>query len=197
MSKKQRFIYNIFMTSIKIGYGRVSTADQNLDAQKDALERGGAELIFMESVSGTKRHRPQLDLALSHLRQGDQLLVTRLDRLARSAKDLFEISSMLDKDKIELRVLEQNIDTSTPEGRLFFTLVAGFAEFEHSMMAARTREGLASARARGRLGGRRQKLTNEQIVKMRKLVDVGEMPMSDIANLFGISRGTVYNYLSK
>jgi len=185
------------MTSLKIGYGRVSTSDQNMDAQKDALERAGAEMIFLESASGTKRHRPQLDLALSHLRPGDQLLVTRLDRLARSAKDLFQISSMLDDGKIELCVLDQNIDTSSPEGRLFFTLVAGFAEFEHSMMAARTREGLASARARGRLGGRRQKLSSDQIVKMRRLVERGDMPISEIASLFGISRGTVYNYLSK
>jgi DNA invertase Pin-like site-specific DNA recombinase len=104
---------------------------------------------------------------------------------------------MLDDGKIELCVLDQNIDTSSPEGRLFFTLVAGFAEFEHSMMAARTREGLASARARGRLGGRRQKLSSDQIVKMRRLVERGDMPISEIASLFGISRGTVYNYLSK
>jgi DNA invertase Pin-like site-specific DNA recombinase len=197
MYNQQRFMYTIDMTSIKIGYGRVSTADQNLDAQKDALEKAGAAMIFMENASGTKRQRPQLDLALSHLRAGDQLLVTRLDRLARSAKDLFEISALLDEGNIELCVLEQNIDTSTPEGRLFFTLVAGFAEFEHSMMAARTREGLASARARGRLGGRRQKLSSDQIVKMRRLVELGDMPISEIASLFGISRGTVYNYLSK
>lgn len=197
MYKEQRFLYDIEMTSFKIGYGRVSTVDQNLDAQKDALERAGASMIFLESASGTKKHRPQLDLALSHLRPGDQLLVTRLDRLARSARDLFEISSKLDENKIELHVLEQNIDTSSPEGRLFFTLVAGFAEFEHSMMAARTRDGLASARARGRLGGRRQKLSNEQIFKLKKLVDTGDMTISEIADLFGVSRGTVYNYLAK
>lgn len=185
------------MNNQVIGYGRVSTADQNIDSQKDALLSSGADRIFLESASGVKRSRPQLELALSHLRPGDELMVTRLDRLARSAKDLFEISALLEKSGVELRVIEQNINTRTPEGRLFFTLVAGFAEFEHSMISARTRDGLAAARARGRFGGRRPKLSGSQIEKMKKLVDKGDMTISEVAELFGVSRVTVYNYLAK
>jgi len=189
-------MYTDNMNNQVIGYGRVSTADQNIDSQKDALLSSGADRIFLESASGVKRSRPQLELALSHLRPGDELMVTRLDRLARSAKDLFEISATLESSGVELRVIEQNIDTRTPEGRLFFTLVAGFAEFEHAMMSARTRDGLAAARARGRLGGRRPKLNGLQIEKMKKLVEKGDLTISEVAELFGVSRVTVYNYLA-
>ena len=183
------------MTVQRIGYGRVSTQDQSLEAQKDALSRASVDQIFLESISGTKKDRPEFNKLMSVLRKGDTLVVTRLDRLARSAKDLFAISSQLEEMGVGLEVIEQSIDTSTPEGRLFFTLVAGFAEFEHSMMAARTRDGLAAARARGRLGGRPQKLTGLQIREIRNLYKDGKLTVAEIGELFGVTRATVYRYV--
>ena len=113
----------------KFGYGRVSTLDQNLDAQRDALLKAGATKIFVEKITGTKSSRPELDLMCQMLRRGDTVLITRIDRLGRSAKDLLNIVSDFEAKGVNLKVIDQNIDTSTNEGKLFFTMVAAFAEF--------------------------------------------------------------------
>lgn len=183
------------MTSHRIGYGRVSTTDQSPDSQHDALTHARVDRLFVEKVSGTKVHRPELDKALDALRSGDTLVVTRLDRLGRSTKDLLGIASELDNSGVNLEVLEQRIDTTTSEGRLFFTMVAAFAEFEHSMMVSRTKDGLAAARARGRHGGRPAKMTPARVVEARRLYADGDTTVAAIAELFGVSRPTIYRAL--
>lgn len=185
------------MNALRIGYGRVSTADQNLDAQADALRAAGVDRIFVEKHTGTKASRPEFDRARAQLRRGDTLVVTRMDRLGRSTKDLLTIVSELEADGVALQILEQNIDTTTPEGRLFFTMVAGFAEFEHEIMVARTKDGLAAARARGRVGGRKPKMTPERVKQARKLYDERSMTVQQIADLFGVSRPTIYRALER
>ncbi len=166
--------------------------DQNLDAQRDALVRAGATKIFVEKITGTKASRPELDLMRQMLRQGDTVLVTRIDRLGRSAKDLLNIVSDFEVRGVNLKVIEQNIDTSTNEGKLFFTMVAAFAEFEHSMMVSRTKDGLAAARARGRVGGRKAKLTDAQISKLMQHFEEKKISIQDLAKMYGVSRPTVY-----
>ena len=180
------------MTKRRIGYGRVSTMDQHLDAQQDALLAAGADKLFVEKITGTKASRPELDKALEYLREGDTLVITRMDRLGRSAKDLLTIVSTLEALGVDLEILEQNIDTKTPEGKLFFTMVAGFAEFEHSMMVARTKEGLAAARARGRVGGRKPKMTATKVDEAKRLYGEGNLTVQEIAELLGVSRPTIY-----
>lgn len=182
-------------THEKFGYGRVSTLDQNLDAQKDALIKAGATKIFLEKITGTKASRPELDDLRKMLRRGDTVLITRIDRLGRSAKDLLNIVSDFEAKGVNLKVIEQNIDTSSNEGKLFFTMVAAFAEFEHSMMVSRTKDGLAAARARGRVGGRKAKLTHAQVGRLLEMYDQKEITIQDLANMFGISRPTVYRLI--
>ena len=183
------------MTSQRLGYGRVSTQDQNLDAQRDALKKAGVDKIFIEKITGTKASRPELDKLREQMRQGDTLVVTRLDRLGRSTKDLLAISSELEEKGVELEVLEQNINTKTPEGKLFFTMIAAMAEFEHSMMVARTKDGLAAARARGRLGGRKPKLSEAQKKQVKRLYDERELTVREIAETFNVTPPTVYRAL--
>lgn len=182
-------------THEKFGYGRVSTLDQNLDAQRDALLKAGATKIFVEKITGTKASRPELDLMRQMLRQGDTVFVTRIDRLGRSAKDLLNIVSDFEAKGVNLKVIEQNIDTSSNEGKLFFTMVAAFAEFEHSMMVSRTKDGLEAARARGRVGGRKAKLTHAQVGRLIEMYDQKAITIQDLANMFGISRPTVYRLI--
>ena len=183
------------MTTQRLGYGRVSTQDQNLEAQADALKKAGVDKVFIEKITGTKASRPELDKLREQMRKGDTLVVTRLDRLGRSTKDLLAISSELEGNAVELEVIEQNINTKTPEGKLFFTMIAAMAEFEHSMMVARTKDGLAAARARGRLGGRKPKLTDAQRQQVKKLYDAKELTVREIAALFNITPPTVYRAL--
>lgn len=185
------------MTNTTIGYARVSTSDQNSTSQLDALKAAGASRVFVDTYTGTKMSRPEFDKALEFVRNGDTLVVTRLDRLGRSTKDLLSIAEVLDTKGIVLRVLEQNIDTSSAEGRLFFTIVGAFAEFEHSLIVSRTRDGLAAARARGRTGGRKPKLTNAQANEARKMYNQGDKTVAEIAELFSTSRPTIYRVLSE
>lgn len=180
------------MTTRRLGYGRVSTQDQNLDAQRDALKKAGADKVFIEKITGTKASRPELDKLREQMREGDTLVITRLDRLGRSTKDLLTISSELEDAGVELEVIEQNINTKTAEGRLFFTMIAAMAEFEHAMIVARTKDGLAAARARGRLGGRKPKLSEAQKKQVKKLYDAKELTVREIAALFNITPPTVY-----
>ncbi len=183
------------MTSQRLGYGRVSTQDQNLDAQKDALKKAGVDKIFIEKITGTKASRPELDKLREQMRKGDTLVITRLDRLGRSTKDLLGIASELQEKGVELEVLEQNINTTSVEGRFFFTVIAAMAEFEHELMVARTKDGLAAARARGRLGGRKPKLTEAQKKQVKKLYDARELTVREIASLFSVTAPTVYRAL--
>lgn len=182
------------MTSQRIGYGRVSTADQTARSQEDALNAAQVDRLFVDTFTGTKMSRPELDRAVDQLRNGDVLVITRLDRLGRSTKDLLTIVSTLEEKGVQLEVLEQSIDTSSAEGKLFFTMVAAFAEFEREIMRARTKDGLAAARARGRLGGRKPKLSKAQSLEIIRLYGEGR-PVQKIADLFGVSRPTVYRVL--
>lgn len=182
------------MTKQRFGYGRISTSDQNASSQEDSLRAAGVDKIFIDTFTGTKTSRPELDKLRDQLRTGDTLVITRLDRLGRSAKDLLTIVSDLEKLGVQLEVIEQNIDTSTPEGRLFFTMVAAFAEFEREIMRSRTIDGLAAARARGRLGGRKPKLSQAQIEVIHQQYQEGK-PVQEIADLFKVSRPTIYRAL--
>ncbi len=183
------------MTSQRLGYGRVSTQDQNLEAQSDALKAADVHKVFIEKITGTKASRPELDKLREQMREGDTLIITRLDRLGRSTKDLLAISSELEEKGVELEVIEQNINTKTPEGKLFFTMIAAMAEFEHSMMVARTKDGLAAARARGRMGGRKPKLSEAQRQQVKNFYDARELTVREIAALFNVTPPTVYRAL--
>jgi DNA invertase Pin-like site-specific DNA recombinase len=183
------------MTTQRFGYGRVSTQDQNFDAQQDALGRAGVDKVFIEKISGTKASRPELDKLRELVRPGDIIVITRLDRLGRSTKDLLTIASEFEDKAVELEVLEQNINTKTPEGRFFFTMIAAVAEMEKGLNAARTRDGIASARARGRFGGRPPKLSPTQKKQIRKLYNDRELTVEEIAGLFQISSPSVYRAL--
>ena len=147
---------------MRIGYGRVSTWDQNPDGQHDALKAAECEEILVDKASGTLARRPALDEALRLARAGDQLVITKLDRLGGSLEHLIALSRELQGRGVDLVVLDRGIDTSTAEGRMFFQILGAIAEFEHALMAERTRDGLEAARARGRTGGQKPKLTVRQ-----------------------------------
>ena len=174
-----------------IGYARVSTADQNLDAQKDALSTADAERIYADTITGTARSRPQLGLLLDQLRAGDIVVVTKYDRLARSLKDLLEIVDAINAKGAGFRSLAEDIDTTTPAGRLVFHVFASIAQFERERIAERTREGLEAARRRGRIGGRPTALTTDQKAEVRKMRDEEGRRPSEIAKLFGVSANTI------
>jgi DNA invertase Pin-like site-specific DNA recombinase len=185
-------------------YGRVSTRDQHPEAQHDALAAAGCEQIFIETASGKLARRPQMEKALlSANRAGDQLVVTKLDRLGRSLEHLIELSRQLQEREVDLVVLDQGIDTSTAVGRLFFQIIGAIAEFEHALMSERTMDGLAAARARGRTGGQKPKLGPRQVKLAREMYDeTGEdgkrkHTVATIAAEFGVSRPTIYRHLGK
>jgi DNA invertase Pin-like site-specific DNA recombinase len=181
----------------KIGYARVSTRDQDPQAQLDALERAGCERIFTDhGASGRRASRPEVDKALDYLRPGDQLVITKLDRIGRSLRHLIQLAAELAGRDVDLVVLHQHIDTTTPSGRLFFHLLAAFAEFEADLASERTRDGLAAARARGRAGGRRAKLTPRQLALARRMYDSREHTVQAIAETFGVNRSTIYRHLN-
>lgn len=189
---------------MKIGYGRVSSRDQHPEAQHDALTAANCEQIFIEHASGILARRPELDKALlSANRAGDQLVVTKLDRLGRSLENLIELSNQLQAKKVDLVVLDQGIDTSTAVGRMFFQILGAIAEFEHALMSERTRDGLTAARARGRTGGQKPKLGPRQVELAQAMYDeVGQdgkrrYTVAQIATEFGVTRPTIYRHLAK
>jgi DNA invertase Pin-like site-specific DNA recombinase len=187
--------HNENMTTKRIGYSRISTADQTVDSQKDALQKAGVDSIYSDIYTGTKASRPELDRLKEQLRTGDTIVVTRLDRLGRSTKDLLNLVSELQENGVHLEVLEQSINTSTPEGKLFFTLVASFAEFEREIMRARTIDGLKAARARGKVGGRKSVMTNAKISTAKQMYSDGKY-VKEIAEVLGVSRPTIYRAIS-
>ncbi|ASW04411.1 recombinase family protein [Paraburkholderia aromaticivorans] len=181
-----------------IGYARVSTRDQDLTNQEAQLRAAGCGRIFAEKITGTRRDRPQLDRLLDHLRAGDVVVVTRLDRLARSIRDLLDIVERIQTANAGLRSLaEPWADTTTPAGRMVLTVFAGIAEFERSLIVERTSTGRAAAKARGTKFGRKPTLTPAQLDHIYRLADEGNTSMQEIAALFGIHRSTLFRLLSQ
>ncbi len=187
---------------MRIGYGRVSTRDQHPEAQHDALRAADCDEIFIDKTSGKLARRPELDKALlSANRSGDQLVVTKLDRLGRSLEHLLELSNLLQARGVDLIVLDQGIDTSTAVGRMFFQILGAIAEFEHALMSERTLDGLAAARGRGRSGGQKPKLGPRQVRLARQMYeetdDKGKRrhTVQQIADEFGVTRPTIYRHL--
>jgi DNA invertase Pin-like site-specific DNA recombinase len=181
--------------SILIGYARVSTIDQNLALQKDALEKAGCEKIFTDTASGAKAERKGLEEALSYVRKGDTLVVWRLDRLGRSLRDLIDTISKLDSRKIGFKSVTENIDTMTSGGKLVFHIFGALAEFERNLIRERTAAGLQAARARGRMGGRPNVLTDKEIAMAQALYADKTNSVSEICKTLKISRTTFYRYV--
>ncbi|PFN65273.1 MULTISPECIES: recombinase family protein [Bacillus cereus group] len=180
-----------------IGYARVSTHDQNLDLQKDALIQAGCKRIFTDVVSGSTSSRSGLDEALDYVREGDTLVVWKLDRLGRSLKHLIETINILNAEGIAFRSLQENMDTSTSGGKLIFHVFGALAEFEREMIQERTQAGLSAARARGRLGGRPKVMDTTQVSMAKSLMKDPNYSTEDICNTLGVSRATLYRYLQK
>ncbi|MGC9395647.1 MAG: recombinase family protein [Anaerolineae bacterium] len=180
-----------------IGYARVSTHEQHLTLQTDALKQAGCQRIFEDRISGAGSDRPGLKSALEYVREGDTLLVWRLDRLGRSLKDLIEIVAGLEKRGIGLRSLQESIDTTTSGGKLIFHVFGALAEFERNLIRARTRAGLAAARARGRKGGRPKKLDGKKIELARKLYAEKRYTIKEICQILDVSKPTLYKYLKR
>ena len=174
-----------------IGYARVSTDDQKLEAQIDALEAEGAARIFADKITGSKRERPQLDAMIAQLRDGDVVVVAKYDRLARSLRDLLDIVEEIRDRGAGFRSLAEDIDTTTSAGRLVFHVFASIAQFEREQISERTREGLAAARKRGRVGGRPPALSPAQRDEVRRMRDHEHRPLAEIARLFKVSTKTV------
>ena len=178
-----------------IGYARVSTHDQNLDLQRDALEAAGCEQVIVDTISGAASARPGLAKLKDVLRAGDTLVVWRLDRLGRSLRDLIDWVGYLETREVGLRSLHEAIDTTSPAGRLTFHLFGALAEFERTLIRERTQAGLAAARARGRKGGRRPVLNADKRALAVRLYNEREMPIAKICRMMGISKPTLYSYV--
>jgi DNA invertase Pin-like site-specific DNA recombinase len=182
----------------RYGYARVSTREQNPNSQRDALTAAGiAEAdIVIEKISGKLASRPKLDKLLAGLERGDAVVVTRLRRIGRNHKHLLELVEWFEANGVDFIVLEQGIDTTTPIGRLFFRFLAALAEFDREAIVEGTLEGLASARARGRVGGRPPKLTGPKLDQAQRMYDDGELTAEEIAGVVGVARSTLYENLS-
>jgi DNA invertase Pin-like site-specific DNA recombinase len=181
----------------RIGYARVSTDDQNLDLQRDALSKAGCAPIYEEKVSGkgTGSERPEWVQCLKAVRSGDTLVLWRLDRLGRSLSDLVHIVGELEQRGVGFESLTEKIETSSAAGKLIFHVFASLAEFERNLIRERTRAGLEAARARGRIGGRTRKLDEKQIREIRAMLRDPQVNVSDVAKRYGVSRTTVYTYV--
>lgn len=187
----------------KVGYARVSTGGQNLDAQLDALAAAGCDRIFKDKASGKLAKRPEWDRCLEYLREGDTLVITRLSRAARNLRHLLALADELQQRGVDLQVTEQGIDTSTPTGRLVFHILGAIDEFQRELIVENTREGLQAARARGRKGGRKPKLTGRQAATVRRMYEARggdgkrQYTVAEIAEAVGVHRTTVYDYLAR
>jgi DNA invertase Pin-like site-specific DNA recombinase len=180
---------------MRIGYARVSTHEQSLDLQNDALKKAGCKKIFVDQVSGVAAARPGIDEALSHFRKGDTLVVWRLDRLGRSLKHLIELIAQLEAMKVGFQSLQESIDTTNIGGKLVFHLFGALAEFERGLIRERTKAGLTAARARGRLGGRPKALDKKQRRLVVRLYNERKSTAKEICEMMNISRPTLYSYL--
>lgn len=178
-----------------IGYARVSTQDQTLNLQRDALEKIGCTKIFTDTASGIQTERQELEEALGFLRAGDSLVVWRLDRLGRSLKHLIETITRLNNNKIGFQSITENIDTTTSGGKLIFHIFGALAEFERDIIRERTNAGLQAARARGRMGGRPKSLTGKKVAMAQELYNNKQNAIADICKTLGISRATLYRYV--
>ena len=180
------------------GYARVSTQEQNLDRQLDILKSADVEEIIQEKISGTKADRPELLKLLEKLRKGDIILVTDLTRLSRSTKDLFSLVEQIEKKGANIKSLKENwLDTTTPQGKLMFTLMAGINQFERYLISQRTIEGLEAARKRGKFGGRKEKLDIDQKKALYQLYQQKEMTVKSICELFKLSKPTLYKVVEE
>jgi DNA invertase Pin-like site-specific DNA recombinase len=179
---------------LPIGYARVSTDDQNLNLQLDALKKADCDRVFADKVSDARLSRSGLDDALSHLRAGDTLVVWKLDRLGRSVKGLVDLVNALESRDVHFRSLTDGIDTKTPAGRFFFHIMASLAQMERELIVERTHAGLAAARKLGRVGGRKRRMTDSKIKAARRLL-AGGTPPRDVAENLGVSVPTLYRWL--
>jgi len=180
-----------------LGYARVSTEDQNLDRQVDQLKDLGISIenIYTEKMTGTKKDRPVLLNLLEYARTGDEIVVTDLTRISRSTKDLISLVEDLGNRGINLKSLKESwLDTGTAQGKLMFTIIAGLSQFERDLISERTKEGLESARARGRTGGR-PSIKQENVTKALKLYDTQNVAIQDICTMCNLSKNTLYNYI--
>ena len=180
---------------MNIGYVRVSTDDQKLDLQKDALVSAGCDKLYQDIASGAKEKRAGLDNAIRYLRKGDTLVVWKLDRLGRSLKHLIQVVNDLNKRGVFLRSVRENIDTSSSGGKLTFHLFGALAEFERDIISERTKAGLLAARARGRIGGRPKVMTDDKIKLAKQLMVNKDNSAQFVSKTLGISRATLYRYL--
>src|SRR3982751_4675889 len=181
--------------STPIGYARVSTQDQTLDLQLDALKKAGCLKIFTDTASGAKSERKGLHEALDYVRENDVLIVWRLDRLGRSLRDLIDIISQLDQRKIGFKSLTESIDTTTSGGKLIFHIFGALAEFERNLIKERTNAGLQAARSRGIKGGRPKALTEKKVKMTKKLYADKSNSIEEICKTLGISRMTLWRYV--
>ena len=177
-----------------IGYARVSTQDQNLELQLEALRAAGCERVFQDKVSGSRTKRPGLDKAIELLRDGDTLVVWKLDRLGRSVKHLIGLVGELKQEGVNFKSLTDSIDTGTPSGRFFFHVMASLAEMERELTMERTKAGLEAARKLGRKGGRKRKMTSSKIESAKKLLLNG-VPPKEVAKNLGVSVPTLYRWI--
>ena len=180
----------------KIGYARVSTRDQSLDGQIDTLNEYGCERIFSEKVSGRKKKRTELDKCLDYLRDGDTLVIYKLDRLGRTTKQLIELSQWLENNHINLHIIDMNVSTKDAMGKMFFTMMSAFAELEANLLSERTKKGLAAARSRGRKGGR-PSLPDHKKREIKFLYDEQKLTGEEIAKRTGVSRSSVYRAIKE
>lgn len=177
-----------------IGYARVSTQDQNMDLQRTALAKAGCEKIMEDQISGARAERPGLTRALGDLRAGDTLVVWKLDRLGRSARNLIDLVSSLQARNVQFKSLTDAIDTGTPSGRFFFHVMASLAEMERDLAIERTRAGLEAARKFGRMPGRKRVMTESKVASARKLLNNGT-PRREVAEHLGVSLPTLYRWV--
>ena len=178
-----------------VGYARVSTGEQKLDLQLDALKQAGCERIFTDQISGTKAERPGLDEAMAYVRTGDTLVVWRLDRFGRSLKDLVTKIEALKAREVGFRSLQESIDTTNPTGKLVFHIFGALAEFERELARERTMAGLRSARARGRKGGRPRTMDAGKVKLASRLMKDPDMSVQEVLNAVGVSSATLYRYV--
>jgi DNA invertase Pin-like site-specific DNA recombinase len=182
---------------MKIGYARVSTQDQNLEMQIDSLNQYGCELIYQEKSSGATTDRKELEKMLSHLRKGDVVVIWKLDRISRTLKDLISLVNLFKEKQVGFVSLNDPVDTTNPQGILIFNIFASLAQFERENLILRTKAGLASARARGRVGGRPSGISKEANIKASAAVEMYKQltPVNQISKSLDISKATLYKYL--